>query len=158
MKIGVLSDTHVPTRASCLPKEVKQALHHVDLILHAGDFVSIEMYEQLQQLAPVEAVAGNMDRPEITRVLPSQREIEVTGKTIGITHGWGGPWDLPQRVCSRFRPDIDCIVFGHSHTPYYRKEGRTLLFNPGSPVSSSYRSYGLLTVEEGRISGEIIHF
>jgi putative phosphoesterase len=158
MKIGVLSDTHVPTRASSLPSEVIQAFQHVDLILHAGDFVSVEIYERLMRLAPVEAVAGNMDHPEISRMLPSQREIEVSGKMIGLTHGWGGPWDLPQRVCGRFRPEIDCIVFGHSHTPYYSKEGRTLLFNPGSPVSDSNRSYGLLTVDEGRISGEIIHF
>ena len=158
MRIGVLSDTHIPTRASCLPTEVKRAFEHVDLIVHAGDFVSIDIYDELRQLALVEAVAGNMDRPEITKVLPSQREIEVAGKTIGITHGWGGPWDLPQRVGSRFRPDIDCIVFGHSHTAYYNKEGRTLLFNPGSPVDSSNRSYGLLTVSEGRLSAEIIHF
>ena len=153
-----MSDTHVPTRVSSLPSELITALRHVDLIIHAGDFVSVDIYQYLQQLAPVEGVAGNMDRPEITRMLPSQRELTIEGKTIGITHGWGGPWDLAERVCGRFRPDIDCIIFGHSHTPCYREEGRTLLFNPGSPASSSNRSYGLLTIDQGSLSGEIIHF
>jgi hypothetical protein len=158
MKIGVLSDTHIPTQAPALPLEVMRTLEHTDLILHAGDFVSVKVYEDLQQVAPVEAVAGNMDRPEVNRLLPAHREITVGGKTIGLTHGWGGPWDLPQRVCTRFRPDIDCIVFGHSHVPYYQKVGRTLMFNPGSPVSSVNRSFGLLTVDESGLSGEIIHF
>ena len=158
MKIGVVSDTHIPTRASHLPEEVMRALQYVNIILHAGDFISYQVYEGLQHLARVEAVAGNMDYPEITRVLPSQREISIDGLTIGLIHGWGSPWDLPQRVRARFRRDIDCIVFGHSHSSYNRREEKTLLFNPGSPVSSSNRSYGLLTVNEGSISGEIIYF
>ena len=158
MKIGVVSDTHIPTQAPRLPEEVMQAFQYVDIILHAGDFISYKVYEGLQHLARVEAVAGNMDHPEITRVLPSQKEIEIDGLTIGLIHGWGGPWDLSQRVRARFRHDVDCIVFGHSHSSYNRREGKTLLFNPGSPVSSSNRSYGLLTVDEGRISGDIIYF
>ena len=157
MIIGVVSDTHIPVQAPRLPEEVVRAFGSVDLILHAGDLVSLSVYEELQQLARVEAVAGNMDDPEVAECLSDHTVLEVEGMTIGLTHGWGGPFDLPQRVRARFRPDIDCIVFGHSHVPYNNRDGKTLLFNPGSPVFSSDRSFGILTVQNGSLSGEIIH-
>ncbi|UCE20354.1 MAG: metallophosphoesterase family protein [Gemmatimonadota bacterium] len=156
MTIGVVSDTHIPVRVSQLPEALVRAFRKVDIIMHAGDFVSFEAYEALRQLSRLEAVAGNMDDSELVSLLPSKKEIAVDGLTIGLIHGWGGPADLPGRMRAQFSSDIDCIVFGHSHVPYTRKEGQTLLFNPGSPVFSPNQTFGLLMVENGVISGEII--
>ena len=105
----------------------------------------------------LEAVAGNMDDSEIVTALPSKREITIDGLAIGLMHGWGGASDLPRRIRTQFSSDIDCIVFGHSHVPYNRKDGHTLLFNPGSTVFAHNRTFGLLTVENGEISGKIVN-
>lgn len=158
MIIGVLSDTHIPVRASRLPEPVVRALRKVDLILHAGDFISLRVYEELQHLGRVEAVAGNMDDAEIAKFLPPLKEISLGGLTIGLTHGGGGCSDLPLRVRARFRQDVDCVVFGHSHMPYNERDGKTLLFNPGSTAFRPNQSYGILTVERGEISGDIVYF
>ena len=157
MTIGVVSDTHIPVRVPKLPRALLRAFENVDLIMHAGDFVSFEAYEALRQVSRLEAVAGNMDDSEIIGTLPSRKEITVGGLTIGLMHGWGGPSDLPQKIRTQFSHDIDCIVFGHSHVPYNRKDGETLLFNPGSPAFNPNRTFGILTVENGDISGEIVY-
>ena len=138
MIIGILSDTHIPVQVSRLPRKVIQAFHKVDLILEVGDSVACDVCQELQQLARVEAVAGNMDNPQRTRTLPSEKEIAVDGSTLGLIHihGWSGSTDLPQPVRVRFRPDIDCTLFGHSHLPWDRRDGKTPLFNAGSLSST----------------------
>ncbi len=156
MRIGVLSDTHIPIRAPHLPKVVVETLANVDLIVHAGDFVTDEVYEELRQLSRLEAVAGNMDSQRLTELLPPQKTFVIDGLRIGLIHGWGGPWDLPQRVRTCFQADIDCIIFGHSHQAYNVREEKTLLFNPGSPVFSTNRTFGILHIEKGNIIGEIM--
>ena len=156
MTIGVVSDTHIPVRVSKFPQALLRAFERVDFIMHAGDFVSFTAYEELRGISRLEAVAGNMDDSEIVGTLPSRKEITILGLTIGLIHGWGGPSDLPERMRAQFRQDIDCIVFGHSHMSYNKKDGKTLLFNPGSPVFIRNRTFGVLTIEDGEISGEIV--
>ena len=155
MIIGVVSDTHIPVRTSKIPQALMRALERVDLIMHAGDFVSFRAYEALRRLSRLEAVAGNMDDSDLVEVLPPKKEVTVDGLTVGLMHGWGGPSDLPERIRTQFERDMDCIVFGHSHRPYNRRVGRTLMFNPGSPAFAPNRTFGILTVENGDISGEI---
>jgi hypothetical protein len=157
MKIGIISDTHIPVKAKQIPSAVLRAMEKVDLILHAGDLVSLEVLEKLKELAPVEAVAGNMDPPEVTHSLPRQKIIEKEKVKIALTHGQGAPTRLIDQLKNKFS-QVKVVVFGHSHSPFNQKINDVLYFNPGSPtdkVFTSVNSYGLLKIEEGEVKGEI---
>ena len=140
MKIGVISDTHVRNFAE-LPHNLISALSSVDLIIHAGDIVALDVIRGLESLAPVKGVYGNMDLPEIRTVFPQKEVLDIEGKKIAIVHGSGGPWDLAQRVGELFT-GVDAIIFGHSHRAFNKVIGRVLFFNPGTARDS----YGLLEV------------
>jgi len=158
MKIGVISDTHIPERAIDLPKEIYTAFQNVDLILHAGDFVSIEVLNSLNKIRPVKAVLGNMDHPELRNKLKEKEIIEAGKFKIGLIHGYGHPKNLLNVVKNAFSEKLDAVVFGHSHTPYNEKQGETLFFNPGSPtdtIFSPYRSYGIIEITD-EIKGTIV--
>ena len=158
MKIGVLSDTHIPIRAQDLSKEVYALLEKVDLILHAGDLVHLGVLERLKQYAPVRAVYGNMDYPEVRNVLPKRDIIECGGFRIGLFHGYGLPNNLLEKAKAEFNEEVNTVVFGHSHIPVNETINGVLFFNPGSPtddVFSPYKSIGLLEVNE-KIIGQII--
>lgn len=132
MRIGLIADTHIPGRARSLPEAVLSAFRGADLILHAGDIVSRTVLDALERLAPVIAVAGNNDPPELVSALGLTREVWAGGCRIGLTHGhFGRGRSTVERALSHF-PGADCVVFGHSHMPYVRLLGRTLAFNPGS--------------------------
>lgn len=159
--IGVVSDSHVPVRARRLPPELFRRLQGVDLILHAGDLVTEGVMQALQEVAPVEAVAGNMDPPQLRERLGRRKLLCCGELAIGLIHGDGNGRAARQRaeeVFRRLRPQV--IVFGHSHRPLCEYAGETLLFNPGScadPRWARVPSYGLLHLEAGRISGEIAY-
>lgn len=149
MKIAVLSDTHVYSFED-IPVKIVDFLSTVDLIIHAGDFVSVRVLEGLEKLGEVKAVQGNMDSAELKSILPIKEIVEVGGKRIGIIHGWGSPWRIEQRVKKEF-DQIDIIIYGHSHISQNKIIDNVLFFNPGRAKDS----FGILTTEEG-IKGEII--
>ncbi len=158
MKILVLSDTHIPKTSGDLPHAVYEAIKSVDMILHAGDFVDKSVVEKLAALKPMKAVCGNMDSMNVRAVLNQKEIIEVEKVRIGLIHGYGAPVDLIDTVRKEFT-DVQAIVFGHSHAPTNIVKGNILFFNPGSPtdkVFAAYNSYGILTVEDKKIKGEII--
>lgn len=161
MRIGVISDTHVPGRARAIPPIIFEAFRGVDLILHAGDLVSSKVLVELEAIAPVMAVRGNMDPPELYSRLPKKRELNLEGVTIGLIHGDGPGARRPaERALAAF-PHADCVVYGHSHIPHCERIGRTLLFNPGSPTDrrrEPMHSYGFLTIANGEVKGEIVRF
>ncbi|MBS3897253.1 MAG: metallophosphoesterase [Dethiobacter sp.] len=154
MRIGVISDTHIPARARLLPSELFTLFDGVDLVLHAGDLVEESVLQELAAIAPVEAVAGNMDSWELHNRLGRKKILELAGYRIGLIHGDSGNdrSKTPQRVLQSFKQDsVDCIIFGHSHQPYHQTIQGILLFNPGSPTDrrrESRHSCGLLTVGE----------
>ena len=161
MKIGVVSDTHIPVAAKVIPNQVLETFlrEGVFLILHAGDVVEEEGLYDLMGIAPVRAVAGNMDRASIRDRYPDRDLFEVEGVRILLIHGWGEPFGLPDRLYEAYGDLADVIVFGHSHIPYNRRHGDVLLFNPGSPTDRIYaekRSFGILEIEKGSVSGSII--
>ncbi len=149
MRIGVISDTHLTTPSGMinsvkrairntrtledLQTLVRQHFHEVDLIIHAGDFVELAVFEMLRELAPVEAVQGNMDGAKIRREFPAQKVLNIEGCTIGLTHGSGAPQGIIDRISSLFT-DVDAIIFGHTHQPFNEKRNGILFFNPGSPT------------------------
>ena len=160
--IGVLSDTHIPTKAKELPREVIDGFKEVDLILHAGDILDKSIIDKLEQIAPVFAVAGNCDPPELKEKLPIKRIVEYCGFRIGLIHGDGGVATRLSRLLETFENDnVNAIVFGHSHRPYNDRINGVLLFNPGSPTDKRYEvfySYGLIVPQENKLIGKVKYF
>jgi putative phosphoesterase len=154
-KIGVLSDTHLRDYHPELARRLSEAFAGVQMILHAGDLVSIRVLDLLD--APqVHAVCGNMDDSTVAMTLPRKLEVEVEGFRIGLIHGWGSPVGLAARVVGEFT-GVDAVVFGHSHRPMNARQGGVLMFNPGSVGKGFIGSgtVGLITVDNG-LSGQII--
>jgi putative phosphoesterase len=162
MKIGVISDTHIPMRAKQLPDQVIQAFKDVDHIIHAGDIASLEVLDLLERFAPVTAVSGNVDSVNIEETLGVKKLITLNGYRIGITHGHGSSGSTVDRAVKCFENDsVDCIIFGHSHIPYCEKINNILLFNPGSPTDkrrNEFYSFGLLELEDDEIKARHILF
>lgn len=159
MKILVMSDTHIPVSAEKLPDEVLKYMKGRDLIIHAGDFVELSVFEEINKIAETKAVYGNMDSYAVKRRLPEKVVINAAGKKIGIIHGKGSPEDIVRRVQESFSEKLDIIVFGHSHIPFNKEKDGILFFNPGSvtdKVFSSYRSFGIIEITENDIHAEII--
>lgn len=150
MKIGVISDTHIRTFAE-LPQNLVNILAGVDLIIHAGDIVTVDVVKGLEKLAPVKGVYGNMDLPEVRLLFPQRQVIDIGGRKIGMVHGEGGPWMIEERVKRLFPAGLDVIIFGHSHEAYNKMKNGTLLFNPGR----ASQSYGMLHISE-TITGQIV--
>ena len=149
MKIGVLSDTHAKTFGE-VPASVVRALAEADLIVHAGDFTEMAVLDGLRTLGEVKAVCGNMDSPEVRRVLPLREVFVAGGKRLGLVHGSGGPWGIADRVRKPFS-DVDIIIYGHSHRAYNGYVRGILVFNPGRARTS----FGILTIND-EIKAEII--
>lgn len=160
--IGVVSDTHIPRRAASLPPEVIDGLQGVELILHAGDLADESVIAGLEKIAPVYAVYGNVDPPELKAKLPGKRIIEYRGFRIGLIHGFGEHGSTLGRVLEAFRhEELHAIVFGHSHKPYNERLNGTLLFNPGSPTDKRFEvfySYGLIIPQETKLVGKVKYF
>lgn len=157
MKIGVISDTHLSRGNDLLEKVIERYFKDTDLILHAGDLVSLEVLDAFKGKKVV-AVAGNMDSREVRSKLPEKEVIEAGRFKIGLIHGWGSPNGLEKKVASSFQ-NADCVVFGHSHRSFNKIIDNVLLFNPGAFSSSFFStrdsSIGLLNIRE-KIEGEII--
>ncbi|EEG79040.1 metallophosphoesterase family protein [Dethiobacter alkaliphilus] len=162
MRIGVLSDTHIPARAKHLPPVLFDLFDGVDLILHAGDLVEESVLDDLTAIAPVEAVAGNMDSFEVHERLGEKKILQLAGYNIGLIHGNIGSnrSKTPQRSLEAFAGEaVDCVVFGHSHQPYNERVNGVLLFNPGSPTDrrrEPRHSCGIITLGK-TIEAEIIY-
>ena len=158
MRIGVLSDTHIPLAAGRLPQKVMDGLTGVDLILHAGDIVEYSLIKTLETIARTEAVCGNMDSFGIRKILPDKKIVQAGNFSIGLIHGFGSPFNLTKRIRNQFHERVDAIVFGHSHSQMNKVIDGVLFFNPGSPTDKVFaksNSYGILTVNDD-IKGEII--
>jgi putative phosphoesterase len=162
MTIGVVSDTHMPGKTAKFPEELLKGLEGADLILHAGDINQDHVIYQLEELAPVAAVAGNTDDWWMERALGSKKLIRAEDAVIGLVHGYQGPGSTLERVKRAFAGEqVNCVVFGHSHIPFQEVIDGVLYFNPGSPTDKRRQemfSYGILRVSGTCIEGEIRYF
>jgi hypothetical protein len=157
-RIGVISDTHIPKRAARVPDAALRHFENVELILHAGDLSSLAVLEQLAAYAPVEAVQGNVESPEVVARLPITRKLLVGGCVIGLVHILGERVHHARNARREF-PDARVVVFGHSHIPYVEDRDRLLLLNPGSATDrrrQPHCTFALLTIEDGEPRGEIV--
>ena len=149
----------MPKGGRMIPEACVARLREADAILHAGDFVAIEVLELLESLGPpVHAVHGNVDEPALRVRLPAVRLVEVEGARIVMTHD-GGPADRRlDRLRSRF-PDTDAVVFGHSHLPLHEERDGFHIFNPGSPTDRRRQprhTMGMARAGGGRLSFELV--
>jgi hypothetical protein len=157
MRVGVISDTHVPAIARSLPAAIFAVFKGVDLILHAGDLVELSVLDELRAIAPVEAVAGNMDDSETSLKLPSKKIIPLGKFKAGLIHG-KYPINRQHEMMRKEFSNVDLIVYGHSHTPFWGKEDGIYFLNPGSPTDrqfAPYNSIAILEIGEG-LKAEII--
>ena len=158
MLIGLISDTHIPDRAKELPQNVFEAFENVELILHAGDLTSPKVIEELEKLAPVMAVQGNMDRVNGIN-LPKAKVIEVEGLKIGVIHGEVYPRaDSSQLLYLAKELNVDILVSGHSHQPKIEQNEGILLLNPGSPIVPRLadRTVMILEINNKEVDVEIV--
>lgn len=169
MRIGVIADTHMPPFHDEVCAAVEDAFAGVDLILHAGDLVSLRVIEWLERTAPVIAARGNNDMHLATdEQLADVQQLELAGIRVGITHVLPvrrvpDPPSVPElaRSCG-LDPVPDVWVFGDSHREVVEWRDGVLLLNPGSPTSPHLRvdlpgRVAVLTIEDRHPSAEIVH-
>jgi uncharacterized protein len=152
MRIGVLSDTH-----GYLDPRAAAALQGVERILHAGDIGSPAIIDALAAIAPVDAVAGNVDAgTALARRFPGSRQIAIEDVLIYMTHIGGQPAALA-RALPQPKPDV--YIFGHSHVALLEQQGGVLFLNPGAagrPRFGGGLSVAMLEVEAGRATARIV--
>ena len=135
LRLLLISDTHVPTRARALPAQVWAAVESADVVFHAGDWVSAEVLDEFERRSRrLVAVYGNNDGPELRRRLPESVNVVLEGVRFAVVHETGTAKGRNERAEALF-PDTDVLVFGHSHIPWDTTSPRGLrLLNPGSPT------------------------
>jgi len=157
VRIIVLSDTHLPKRGRWLPPRLIEEVERADVVLHAGDFMTGDVLDDLLALNNnLVGVVGNNDDAEIRRRLKRKEKIRLGGRVIGLIHGDGGAREQTvKRAWEAFAGEaVDVIIFGHSHLPYLKTAQGTILFNPGSATEkrrSPYYSYGVMEMDGGTI-------
>jgi uncharacterized protein len=146
--VGVISDTH-----GLLRPEAVAPLRGSDYIIHAGDVGDAEILKQLNAIAPLTAVRGNVDREPWARKLPETQVLEAGGISIYILHSVA-ELDLKPEAAG-----FAAVVSGHSHIPKQEVRNGVLYFNPGSAGPRRFKlpvSVGRMVIQGGRIRGEII--
>jgi len=160
MRIGVISDTHIPDRAKGIPQAILDDFKNTDIIIHVGDLVDLSVIDELSTVCKnIKAVYGNMDPHDVRKKFPEKEVIKIGKYRIGIMHGSGTPSRLIELLKCSFKNDnVDLIIFGHSHTPLAEKKGDILFFNPGSPTDklfAPYNSYGIIEIND-KIEAKIV--
>ena len=155
MRVVVLADTHAPRRWRSCPPRVAEQLRGADLILHAGDVCTAKVLKELEQYAPVTAVLGNNDDPDVAAwgAAPTA-ELDLDGLRVAMLHDSGPSSGRLARMRRAF-PGADLVVFGHSHIPLDQYGYGLRIFNPGSPTDrrrQPYGTLGVLRIEQGRLA------
>lgn len=154
MRVVVLADTHAPRRWKSCPPAVAAYLRGADLILHAGDVCTAAVLDELAEYAPVRAVLGNNDGPDVAAWgAPETAEFCLDGLRVAMLHDSGPAAGRLRRMRRRF-PHADLVVFGHSHIPLDQSGEGLRIFNPGSPTDrrrQPHGTLGVLRIEAGRL-------
>ncbi|MEV8240869.1 metallophosphoesterase [Microbacterium testaceum] len=159
-RLLLVADTHVPKRARSIPDAVRRAASEVDLIVHAGDWVTEAVLDELLSLGPVVGVWGNNDGADLRARLPEIARAEIEGVRVAVVHETGAATGRERRMDAAF-PDTDLLVFGHSHIPWdTTTPGGLRLLNPGSPTDRRRQprcTMMTLTLAEGTIRDLALH-
>lgn len=156
-----MSDTHLPKRAKLLPAPLLAELPRADVVLHAGDWVDTATLDLLERLSGrLIGVYGNNDGPQLRARLPEVAYAELGGLRWGVVHETGPAQGREARCAERY-PDLDVLVFGHSHIPWDTTAPTGLrLLNPGSPTDrrrQPFCTYMTATVDDGRLTDVRLH-
>jgi putative phosphoesterase len=161
MLVAVISDTHMPRGARRLPDAFVERIRAADLLLHAGDFTTVEVARELERIGPpLAGVHGNVDAVELRRLLPAERIVRAEEARIAIVHDAGPSAGRLERLRRRFGDSADAVVFGHSHLPLHERAADGFqIFNPGSPTErrrAPAHTMGLVQVEGSSIEFRLI--
>ncbi|HVH11570.1 MAG TPA: metallophosphoesterase family protein [Longimicrobium sp.] len=154
MRIGIISDTH-----GLLRGEVFEVFAGVEHILHAGDVGDADILTELEAIAPVTAVWGNVDGWEVRGRVPEVARVQLGGVAVVVLHGMQLGAPTPEKAAAAY-PDADLVVFGHSHRPVVREIGSVLAVNPGSAGPSRFKdpvTVALAELMEGRATAHLVH-
>ena len=150
----------MPRHARVLPAALRDGLSGVDVIVHCGDMVDAMAIALFEEIAPLQAVAGNNDPPELHHRFGKRKVLEFGSVRIGVVHGHDGIGrSTLARAQNAFKNErVDAVLFGHSHVPYCEVHDGVLLFNPGSPTDRRRQrqySYGIIRVRGSRLEPEL---
>jgi putative phosphoesterase len=178
MRIGLISDTHIPVATDRLWPQIYVAFRGVDLIMHGGDLLTTEVIDWLEEIAPVMAVQGNGDYGGWERSVPpddprlSEAKVltldTAAGRIrIGLVHDLQLPDAPPLRTLEGqmrhyFGGRVDVIVRGSTHRAEVFEQDGVLIVNPGSAMFPNHQTARLGTVgfldvnDDGRIRTDIV--
>lgn len=151
LRIGLISDTH-----GLLRPDVHRALAGVSMILHAGDVCGDEILDELNLIAPTQAVYGNCDEPWNARLV-ERLDLEIGGVRIHVSHGHELGRPKPSAVAAAY--DADVCVYGHTHKQVIERVDGRLIVNPGAAGPRRFDlvpCVAVLTIAEGRAEAELI--
>jgi uncharacterized protein len=147
-------------RAADLPAPVWDAVDATDVVIHAGDWVSVDLLDALEERAArLVGVWGNNDGPELRARLPEVARVELDGVRFAVVHETGASQGRDRR-CAAAYPDVDVLVFGHSHIPWDTTAGGLRLLNPGSPTDRRRQptcTYLTAGITAGRLDPTLHH-
>lgn len=161
MRLLLISDTHIPTRTRDLPPSVWDEVARADIVIHAGDWVSTGLLDQLEAAAKqLIGCYGNNDGPELRARIPETVSTELAGVRVTVIHETGSTKGREQRL-DRLFPQTDLLIFGHSHIPWdtVTPNGMRLL-NPGSPTDrrrQPHATFQTVELRDGRIDQVVLH-
>ncbi|HEY0688536.1 MAG TPA: metallophosphoesterase [Kribbella sp.] len=161
MQVVLLSDTHLPVRAKRLPPQLWAAIEAADVVIHAGDWVSVALLDELEgRSRQLIGCWGNNDGPELRARLPEVARVSLDGLSVAVVHETGASKGREER-CEKAYPDIDVLVFGHSHIPWDTTTPRGLrLLNPGSPTDrrrQPFCTYQTAQIASGKLTEVVLH-
>jgi uncharacterized protein len=161
MRLVLISDTHLPVRAKRLPAAVWAAIDDADVVIHAGDWVNVELLDELEARAErLIGCWGNNDGPVLRERLPEVARVTLDGLSVAVVHETGAAKGREER-CEKAYPGVDLLVFGHSHIPWDTTAPRGLrLLNPGSPTDrrrQPHCTFQTAVIESGRLKDVALH-
>ena len=161
MRIVVLADTHL-TRETSKLKTLLAKLGNVDLIIHAGDYMSDTVVDILRKKHSFCGVWGNNDTDRIKNTLNEKELLTLGSYRLGIFHGHGKGNSTLDRAYAAFENDnVNIIIFGHSHQPSITTKNKILMLNPGSPTSKrtqKWFTFILLDLNAASIEARLVLF
>jgi putative phosphoesterase len=160
VRVALIADTHMPRGARRLPAECVRIIAGADLVIHAGDFMGEEAYEEIAAIGPpLVGVHGNVDAKSLQKRLPERIEVDLGGAVLGVIHDSGPSKGRLARMRRAF-PQAAAVLFGHSHIPLHERDADGFqIFNPGSPTErrrSPKHTMGVVVSRAGALEFELI--